>query len=150
MLKYALELDFPLFSPNALEKLGVELRNTAKNLMHLDGFNVDICAAFEFHGRQHTDGGSYLHGHAPDSFQRRQEDDRLKREQCEGIGIVLFEIYEEECGVWPHLNRLYSGLLDVLEEKGVQVTGKPNLSDSAWMQLIARDEKQTTLTGYFS
>jgi hypothetical protein len=150
MLKYALGLDFPPYSRKALERLGIELRNTAGNLMHLDGFNFDIYAAFEYHGCQHTDGGSHIYEYATDSFESRRKDDELKREQCEEFGIVLFEVYQELHGVWPHLNMLYTGLLDVLEGSGLSVVDKPNQSDVGWIELITSDVCQTNLDDFFA
>ncbi len=60
--------------------------------LQLDGFNVELKLAFEYHGKQHYEFVKYYHHNDPMRLEDQQYRDQVTRELCIQEGITLIEI----------------------------------------------------------
>ena len=64
---------------------------TGENL-ELDMYNKELGIAVEYNGQQHYKYNSFMHGGSRDKFYGQQYRDRMKRDICKKLGIVLIEV----------------------------------------------------------
>lgn len=64
---------------------------TGENL-ELDMYNKELGIAVEYNGQQHYKYNSFMHGGSKDKFYGQQYRDRMKKDICKKLGILLIEV----------------------------------------------------------
>lgn len=80
--------------------------------LELDGYNVELCMAFEYQGEQHDRFSERFHK-TQEYFEYRRANDLLKVEMCQqrGIKLLVVPYMRKGCG-WDSLKKLIAVELD--------------------------------------
>lgn len=77
---------FPSIRPSWL------INPVSGNRLELDGYNPNLCIAFEYQGEQHYNFNAHYHDNNYIKFLQQQERDKFKSKKCVELGIHLIEI----------------------------------------------------------
>lgn len=92
------------------------LKNPQGNRLELDGFSEELRIAFEHQGEHHYKDGVFSKSNS--AFKRILLHDRIKRERCADVGIILIEI--PEVGTRTKVEDLRSFILLEATRSGVE------------------------------